>query len=99
VVTAEIKDTTTRAVYYRKTENDPFEEIARYDETKPGTFDPLYFEANNQTMLVATNANRNTTGIYRYDPNTRKLGELVAEDAKFDLDTVDTDPVTEELLG
>ncbi|MEO8524028.1 MAG: S9 family peptidase [Caldimonas sp.] len=99
VVTAEIKNTTTKAVYYRKTENDPFEEIARYDETKPGTFDPLYFEANNQTMLVATNANRNTTGIYRYDPNTKKLGDLVAEDAKFDLDSVDTDPVTDELLG
>lgn len=99
VVTTEIKGTTTQAVYYRKTENDPFEEIARYDATKPGKFDPLYFESNNQTMLVATDANRNTTGIYRYDPNTRKLGELVADDPRFDLDGVDTDPVTDELLG
>lgn len=99
VVTAEIKGTTTQAVYYRKSENDAFEEIARFDETKPGDFTPLYFEASNQTMLVATSADRNTTGIYRYDPNTKKLGELIARDDRFDLDSVDTDPVTDELLG
>jgi dipeptidyl aminopeptidase/acylaminoacyl peptidase len=99
VVTAELKDTTTRIVYHRKTENDPFEEIARYDVTKPGAFEPLYFESNNQTLLVASNRDRNTMAIYRYDPATKQLGELVAEDPKFDLDSVDTDPVTDELLG
>ncbi len=99
IVTAEVRDSTTEVIYYRKTESDPFVEIARHDVTKPGDFTPLYFEANNQTLLVATNANRPTEAIYRYDPNTRKLGELVAEDPKFDLDSVDTDPVTDELLG
>ena len=99
VVTAEVKDTTTRIVYHRKTEDDAFEEIARYDETKPGAFEPLYFESNNRTLLVASNLNRNTMAIYRYDPATRQFGELIAEDPKFDLDSVDTDPVTDELLG
>jgi len=99
IVTANPKGTTTEVVYYRKTEDDPFVEIARYDRTQPGVFDPLYFESNNQTLLVATNADRPTMGIYRYDPVTRKLGELVADDPKFDLDGVDTDPVTDELLG
>jgi len=44
VVTAEVKDTTTEAIYYRKTENDPFVEISRHDVTKQGGIDPLYFE-------------------------------------------------------
>lgn len=99
VVTAELKNTTTELVYYRKSENDPFEEMARYDVTKPGSIEPLYFESDNKTLLVSTNANRATTGIYHYDPATKKLGDLVAEDPRFDLESVDTDPVTDELLG
>ena len=34
---------------------------------------PLYFEKDDQTLLVATNEGRETMAVFRYDPNARKL--------------------------
>jgi len=108
VAVSRIKDSLTQIVWYRKDDQSSWEEIIRYDSAKPGTFDPLYFESDNQTLLVATNANRETMGIFRYDPNDRKLGEVVAQHKKFDMGSdglggaapgVFTDPLTDEVLG
>jgi dipeptidyl aminopeptidase/acylaminoacyl peptidase len=109
VVVSTIKDTTTVLVNYRRDEKSQWEEIARYDFTKPGIFAPLQFEADNQTLLVATNIGRPTVAVMRYDTVARKLTDIVAEHPKFDLG-VDSegggaaggpivDPVTDELLG
>ena len=79
------RDTTLSIVYYRKDEASSWEELARYDVVKGPAFVPLYFEKDNQTLLVATNAGRDTMGVFRYDPNAKKLGELVAQHARFDM--------------
>jgi dipeptidyl aminopeptidase/acylaminoacyl peptidase len=104
VVTSWVKDTTTQIVHYRKDENSPWEEIARYEWTEPNKFYPLSFEADNQVLHVAMNAGRETLGVYRYDPNQRKVLGPVYEHPKFDMagqggGRVITDPVTDELLG
>ena len=79
------KDTTVSIVSYRKDESAPWVELNRYDFVKGPAFVPLYFEKDNQTLLVATNAGRETMAVYRYDPDARKLGELVAQHPKFDM--------------
>jgi dipeptidyl aminopeptidase/acylaminoacyl peptidase len=110
VAVSSIKDTLTYVVHYRKDENAPFEEIARYEIGRPGVLVPLYFEKDNRTLLVATDAGRTTTAIYRFDPEARKTLGLVAEHPKFDMGAtalaeatgaggVVTDPVTDELIG
>ncbi|MEO8386664.1 MAG: prolyl oligopeptidase family serine peptidase [Betaproteobacteria bacterium] len=85
VVSAGIKDTLTEVVYYRKDENSPWGEIARFDRNKGPTFVPLAFESDDQTLQVAYNGGRDTMAVYRYDPNSKKMGELLAQHARYDM--------------
>jgi dipeptidyl aminopeptidase/acylaminoacyl peptidase len=84
-VTSWVRDTLTYIVWYRKDEKSPWEELTRYDRAKGPTFVPLAFEADNQMMQVAFNGGRDTMAVYRYDPNAKKFGELVAEHPRFDI--------------
>jgi dipeptidyl aminopeptidase/acylaminoacyl peptidase len=108
VAVSRVRDSNTVIIHYRKDAESPLEEIYRYDSTKPGLLDPLYFEADNQTLVVATNINRTNVAIHRYDPNTRKMGAVVFEHPKFDVGInqegagaggVIQDPLTDEVLG
>jgi dipeptidyl aminopeptidase/acylaminoacyl peptidase len=108
IARAWIKDTQTYAIHYRKSESAPWEEIARYDSTTGPAFVPLGFEADNQTLLVATNQGRDTMAVWRYDPNARKLGEVVAEHPRYDMGAdalggtvpgIVRDPGTDNIVG
>jgi len=72
-------------LYYRKDANSPWEEIGRYDSSKGPILVPLAFEADNQTLQVAWNGDRPTMAVFRYDPNARKLGELIAQHPRYDM--------------
>ena len=85
VVTSWVRDTQSYIVWYRPDDKAPWQELTRSDRSKGPTFIPLTFEADNKTMQVAYNAGRDTMAIYRYDPNAKKLGELVAEHPRFDI--------------
>ncbi len=108
VVTSWVKDTQIFIVWYRKDENSAWEELTRYDRTKGPTFVPLAFESDNQTLQVAYNGGRDTMAVFRYDPNTRKLGELMAQHPRFDMGAdasgalvpgLTTDFKTNEIIG
>jgi len=108
VLTAGVKDKVTQVVFYRKDDKSPWTELARFDANKGPAFVPLAFESNDQTLLVATNAGRETMAVYRYDPEAKKLGELVAQHPRYDLGAdglgnrvtgVVRDPETDKLLG
>jgi dipeptidyl aminopeptidase/acylaminoacyl peptidase len=97
-------------LHYRRDERAPWQEMARFDLDRPGALVPLFFAADNRTLVVATNAGRDTMAIYRYDPEARRLMEAVFEHAQVDAgadplgDTstaaaVLIDPVTDEVLG
>jgi dipeptidyl aminopeptidase/acylaminoacyl peptidase len=108
VVTAGIKDKLTRVVYYRKDEKSDWVEIARYEANKGPVFVPLTFESNDQTLQVAFNGGRDTMAVYRYDPNAKTMGEMIASHPKYDMGAaangsrvagVITDPITDKVLG
>jgi dipeptidyl aminopeptidase/acylaminoacyl peptidase len=108
VVTARVKDTLTSVVYYRKDANSPWYEIARYDAAKGPTFVPLSFESDDRTLQVAYNGGRDTMAVYRYDPDEKKLGELIAQHPRFDMGAnaqgerlpgVITDAKTDRIIG
>ncbi|HXF45418.1 MAG TPA: prolyl oligopeptidase family serine peptidase, partial [Burkholderiaceae bacterium] len=108
VVTSWVKDSNTYIVWYRKDGESPWQELARYDSTKGPTFVPLAFESNNRTLQVAYNGERDTMAVFRYDPETRKFGELLAQHPRFDMGAdasgqavlgVITDPKTDEVVG
>ncbi|MEO7760968.1 MAG: hypothetical protein ABIS68_03540, partial [Casimicrobiaceae bacterium] len=85
VVTATVKDTVTKVVYYRDGENAPWTEIGRYDANKGPTFVPLAFESDDKTLQVASNQGRDTMAVYRYDSSAKKLGELIAFHPRYDI--------------
>jgi len=85
VVVAGVKDEITRVVYYRKGEGSPWEEIARYSRDKGAVFVPLAFESDNKTLQIATNRDRDTMAIYRYDPEAKKIGDMIASHPRFDM--------------
>jgi dipeptidyl aminopeptidase/acylaminoacyl peptidase len=108
IARAWIKDTHQYAIHYRKSASAPWEEIARYDSTVGQAFVPLAFEADNQTLLVATNEGRDTMAVFRYDPNARKLAEVVAQHPRYDMGAnaqgervpgIVRDPVTDNIVG
>ena len=85
VVSANIKDTLTTVVYYRKDEKSAWYEIARYDDNKGPTFVPLAFESDEQSLQIAYNGGRDTMAVFRYDPINKKIGELIAQHPRFDM--------------
>lgn len=104
------RDSLAVALHYRRDERSPWQEMARFDLARPPALVPLFFAADNRTLIVASNANRETMAVYRYDPEARKLLEPVFEHAQFDFGadasgetagagSVLIDPVTDELLG
>ncbi len=108
VVTGTIKDTLTEVVYYRKDGSSPWNEIARFDATKGPTLVPLAFEADDKTLQVAYNDGRDTMAVFRYDPETRTVGERIAQHPRFDMGAnaageqvsgVIVDPETDALIG
>jgi dipeptidyl aminopeptidase/acylaminoacyl peptidase len=108
VVTASVKDKLTRIVYYRKDDKSEWYEIARYEANKGPVFVPLTFASNDETLEVAFNGGRDTMAVYRYDPNTKVMGEMIASHPKFDMGAsadgnrvsgVITDPITDKVLG
>lgn len=108
IVSSSIKDTLTTVVYYRKDEKSPWYELARYDRNKGGTFVPLAFESDEVNLQVASNQNRDTMAVFRYDPINKKMGELIASHPRFDMGAsadgsgapgVITDPRTDKILG
>jgi len=80
-----IKDTQMFAIHYRKSESSPWEEIARYDSTVGPALVPLAFEADNKTLVVATNQGRDTMAVFKYDPEAKALGELLAQHPRYDM--------------
>lgn len=76
---------TEQVIYYRSNADSPWKELARFDSTKPPAFVPLAFDAEDKHLYVASNEGRKNMAIYRYDPEARKIVEMVAQHPQYDL--------------
>ncbi len=85
VLVAGVKDKLTTVVWYRKDEKSDWTELARYESNRGPAFVPLAFEADDRTLQVAYNGGRDTMAVYRYDPDARKMGELIAQHPRYDM--------------
>ncbi len=85
VMVAGIKDELTQVVFYRKDADSPWGELARFSPDKGAVFVPLAFESDDQTLQIATNKDRDTMAVYRYNPNEKQLGEMIASHPRYDM--------------
>lgn len=99
--TAWVKDTLRYTVHYRSSADAPWREIETFDEGKGEQFRPVGFLHDNRTALVLTNRGRDTAAVMQYDPETRKIGEVIAQHARYDMEpgSVNVEPETDRILG
>ena len=99
---------TEAVVHYRAGPDSPWSVLLRFDATKPPATVPLGFDADDKQLIVASNEGRRNMAIFRYDPEAKKLGELIAQHPQYDLgaspqgadlDSLIVDPRNRQVIG
>lgn len=70
--------------WYRDREDDEWRTVARFHYDDPKGVNPLGFAYDNKHWYVHSHQEHNTAGIYKYDPTTGELGELIFRHAEVD---------------
>lgn len=108
VVSSRIKDTLNWVIHYRKSVDAPWQEIARNQWAQGPTFAVLSFLSDDKTLLVASNQGRDTMAVYKFDPETGQLGEMLAQHPRYDMGAdasgdrvpgIITEPETDRVIG
>jgi dipeptidyl aminopeptidase/acylaminoacyl peptidase len=60
---------------------------------------PLMFDYDNKSMFVASNQGRDRAAIYKYDPDTNTMGEMIFGHDKVDVSNLITSRKRQKLLG
>ncbi|MCI0362362.1 MAG: S9 family peptidase [Phycisphaerales bacterium] len=81
--------------YTRDTADGPWYELARWELEDADTSGPLGFSRDGKTIYLMDSRGVNTGGLYAYTVDGEKLSyDLLASDARADLDSVVSDPTT-----
>ena len=70
-------------VYWRASEGSKWEKLAHY-KFRENRIVPVAFDGDG-SLIVASNVGRDKQALYRYDPEKRALGELIAEHPHADI--------------
>ncbi len=91
IAIAQQPDKSVTVTWFRKSENDPWIELASRDlfaaPTASKPLFPLSFDDDNTALLVASNEGRDTMAVRRYDPIQKTMGELVVGHPRYDVGT------------
>ena len=86
VVTTLNRDTTVTTVWYRDNADAKWEALlTNPPDEAADTIDVLAFDSDNKTLIVASNVGRDKYALYKYDPKTKKLGDLIFEHPMIDI--------------
>lgn len=83
---ATVTDGVNTGVLYRKTEKDPFEMIMQTNFKD--SFSPVLMTFDNKNLYVLSNIGRDTTGLYEFNPETKKMGKLLYANDEVDVGSV-----------
>jgi dipeptidyl aminopeptidase/acylaminoacyl peptidase len=82
-IAIEQQDLETRILYRKDTESE-FEVINKF-QTLERSWGPVGFDFDNKTLIVQSNIETDTAGLYFYDPEKRQMGELIYNDDTYDI--------------
>jgi dipeptidyl aminopeptidase/acylaminoacyl peptidase len=86
IAVARGRGASTEAItFYRAGPDAPWRELSRFDATKPPAFVPLAFDPDGKHLYIASNEGRKNMAIFKYDPEQRKVVEMVAQHPQYDL--------------
>lgn len=72
------------SIKYRKDEDDQWREIARAPFDAPG-WRPVAFDGDNRTMIVVSDVDRRTRGLFTFDPETLRITGTLVDDPVYDV--------------
>jgi dipeptidyl aminopeptidase/acylaminoacyl peptidase len=72
-------------IYYRAGADAPWKKLDEFNENSPNTWRPSAVAEDGKTLYVFSRKGRDTSALYRYDPETATMGEMVAQHPKVDL--------------
>jgi dipeptidyl aminopeptidase/acylaminoacyl peptidase len=73
-------------VWYRDNADSKWEALfTNPDDSAADNIDPIAFDGDNKTLIVASNVGRDKYALYKYDPKAKKLGELIFEHPLIDI--------------
>jgi dipeptidyl aminopeptidase/acylaminoacyl peptidase len=104
VALSSVKDTDIEIVWYRESAQAPWTELFRTGgnlkvDGLGGRLAPVGLDDDNENLLVRSSDGRDTTAIFRFNVKTKKIGEVLASHAKFDLGRVRRDRVSQRVVG
>lgn len=71
-------------IIWRAREEDEWTTIAEFRRGERRWM-PIAFDEDNRQLLVASNLDADTTGLFSYDPETRQMGEVIYRDSRYDI--------------
>jgi dipeptidyl aminopeptidase/acylaminoacyl peptidase len=80
---AVVQDGQERRVLLRDVKARRWDEVASHHMDREG-WEPIAFDGDNRTLFVWSDIGRQTKAIYRYDAESRRMGELVFGDDTYD---------------
>ena len=88
----------TLSVLLRDPAKGSWTEVHRHEADEPG-WTPIAFDGDDRTLFVSSRVGRRTTAIYRYDTQTRTLGQLVLGDNTYDAGGVVWDEAKQKVVA
>jgi dipeptidyl aminopeptidase/acylaminoacyl peptidase len=82
-----------------KEKNDKDFKVIREFNILDENISPLMFDYDNEMMFVASNIGRDKAAIYKYNPKTNKLGEMIFGHDKVDVTNLITSRKQQKVLG
>ncbi|RLA03402.1 MAG: S9 family peptidase [Gammaproteobacteria bacterium] len=84
--------------HYKSKGAEDFSVIQEFNLLDEG-LNPLAFDFDNKTMFVSSNVGRDRGAIYKFDPETNKLGEMIFEHDVVDVSGLIMSRKQQKLLG
>ncbi len=72
------------SIKYRKDEKSPWTEIARAPFDAPG-WRPVAFDGDNRTLIIVSDLDRKTRGLFTYDPEEGRITGTLVDDPVYDV--------------
>jgi dipeptidyl aminopeptidase/acylaminoacyl peptidase len=88
----------TESVLMRDEGKTDWEVLFTHEVDTPG-WTPVAFDGDDRTLFVVSNLGRATKAIYRYDTQTRQMGDLVFGNDTYDTEHVIYDEAREKVVG
>ena len=72
-------------IYYRAGPDAPWQKVGEFKQNAAGAWRPIAMAEDNRTLYVTSRKDGDKAAIYRFDPETKSLGEPVARHPQVDL--------------